>query len=46
MLQAKRYKNTDVASAVSDLYGTMMKEDANKGIIVATSYYGSGVERI
>lgn len=46
MLQAKRYKNTDGASAVSDLYGTMMKEDANKGIVVAISNYVSGVERI
>ncbi|MBI4671787.1 MAG: restriction endonuclease [Chloroflexi bacterium] len=41
VIQAKRYKNTVGVSALRDLYGTMMNEGANKGIIVATSSYGS-----
>lgn len=40
IIQAKRYKNTVGVSAVRDLYGTMMNEGANKGILVATSSYG------
>jgi restriction system protein len=40
VIQAKRYKNTVGVSAVRDLYGTMLNEGANKGIIVATSSYG------
>jgi len=40
VIQAKRYKNTVGVSAVRDLYGTMMNEGANKGILVATSSYG------
>jgi len=40
VIQAKRYKNTVGVSAVRDLYGTMMNEGANKGILVATSGYG------
>lgn len=40
VIQAKRYKNTVGVSAVRDLYGTMMNEGANKGIIVTTSSYG------
>lgn len=40
VIQAKRYKNTVGVSAVRDLYGTMMNEGANKGIIVTTSGYG------
>lgn len=41
VIQAKRYKNTVGVSAVRDLYGTMMNEGANKGILVTTSGYGS-----
>ena len=41
VIQAKRYKNTVGVSAVRDLYGTMLNEGASKGIIVATSSYGS-----
>lgn len=41
VLQAKRYKNVVGVSAVRDLYGTMINEGANKGILVTTSHYGS-----
>lgn len=40
VIQAKRYRNTVGVSAVRDLFGTMMNEGANKGILVATSGYG------
>jgi restriction system protein len=40
VIQAKRYKNVVGVSAVRDLYGTMMNEGANKGILVTTSNYG------
>jgi restriction system protein len=40
VIQAKRYRNTVGVSAVRDLYGTMMNEGANKGILVTTSGYG------
>lgn len=41
VIQAKRYKNTVGVSAVRDLYGTMQNERATKGILVATSGYGT-----
>lgn len=40
VIQAKRYRNTVGVSAVRDLYGTMINEGANKGILVTTSHYG------
>jgi restriction system protein len=40
VVQAKRYTNTVGVSAVRDLYGTLMNEGANKGILVTTSDYG------
>jgi restriction system protein len=40
VIQAKRYRNTVGVSAVRDLFGTMMNEGANKGILVTTSGYG------
>lgn len=40
VIQAKRYKNTVGVSAIRDLFGTMMNEGANKGILVTTSGYG------
>lgn len=40
VIQAKRWKNTVGVSAVRDLYGTMINEGANKGILVSTSGYG------
>lgn len=40
VLQAKRYSNTVGVAAVRDLYGTMINEGANKGILVTTSGYG------
>jgi len=40
IIQAKRYKNAVGVSAVRDLYGTMINEGANKGILVTTSNYG------
>jgi restriction system protein len=41
VIQAKRYTNVVGVSAVRDLYGTVMNEGANKGILVTTSHYGS-----
>lgn len=41
VVQAKRYTNTVGVSAVRDLYGTILNEGANKGILVCTSDYGS-----
>jgi len=40
VVQAKRYTNTVGVSAVRDLYGTLLNEGANKGILVTTSDYG------
>jgi len=40
VIQAKRYKNVVGVAAVRDLYGTMINEGANKGILVTTSNYG------
>ncbi|CAH1685951.1 restriction endonuclease [Chelatococcus asaccharovorans] len=40
VIQAKRYRHTVGVSAVRDLFGTMLNEGANKGILVATSGYG------
>lgn len=40
VIQAKRYRNTVGVAAVRDLYGTMLNEGANKGILVTTSGYG------
>lgn len=40
VIQCKRYRNTVGVSAVRDLYGTMLNEGANKGILVTTSGYG------
>jgi restriction system protein len=40
VIQAKRYTNTVGVSAVRDLYGTLVNEGANKGILVTTSDYG------
>jgi len=41
VIQAKRYSNTVGVSAVRDLYGTVINEGANKGILITTSDYGS-----
>lgn len=41
VIQAKRYRHTVGVAAVRDLYGTMMNEGANKGILVTTSGYGT-----
>jgi restriction system protein len=40
VIQAKRYRHAVGVSAVRDLYGTMVHEWANKGILVTTSGYG------
>lgn len=40
VIQAKRYTNTVDVSAVRDLFGTVMAEGANRGILVTTSRYG------
>ena len=40
MIQAKRYTDTVGVSAVRDLYGTVLNEGANKGILITTSDYG------
>ena len=41
VVQAKRYTNTVDVSAVRDLYGTVLNEGANRGILITTSSYGS-----
>lgn len=41
VIQAKRYTNTVGVSAVRDLYGTLINEGANKGILITTSDYGA-----
>lgn len=41
VIQAKRYTNTVGVSAVRDLYGTVLNEGANKGILVTTANYGA-----
>src|SRR5262249_28738953 len=41
VIQAKRYTNVVGVSAVRDLYGTVMNEGANKGILVTTADYGA-----
>mgnify|MGYP002336127471 CR=1 FL=1 len=40
VIQAKRYTLPVDVSAVRDLYGTVMNEGANSGILVTTSHYG------
>jgi restriction system protein len=40
VIQAKRYTRTVGVAAVRDLYGTVMNEGANKGILVTTADYG------
>lgn len=40
VIQAKRYTDTVSVSAVRDLYGTIINEGANKGILVTTADYG------
>ncbi len=40
IIQAKRYTRTVDVSAVRDLYGTVVNEGANRGILVTTSSYG------
>ena len=40
VIRAKRYTNTVGLSAVRDLYGTVVNEGANKGILVTTADYG------
>ena len=40
VIQAKRYTNTVEVSAVRDLYGTVINEGANSGILITTSDYG------
>lgn len=40
VIQAKRYTNPVSVSAVRDLYGTILNEGANKGILVTTADYG------
>ena len=41
IIQAKRYTNTVGVSAVRDLYGTIINEGANKGILITTADYGT-----
>lgn len=40
VIQAKRYTNTVPVAAIRDLYGTVINEGANSGIIITTSDYG------
>lgn len=41
MIQAKRYTRTVGVAAVRDLYGTVIHEGADRGILVTTSDYGA-----
>ena len=41
VIQAKRYTNTVGVAAVRDLYGTVVHEGADRGILVTTSDYGA-----
>ena len=41
VIQAKRYTRTVGVSAVRDLFGTVMHEGADRGILVTTSDYGA-----
>lgn len=41
VIQAKRYTRTVDVSAVRDLYGTLLNEGANRGILVTTSKFGN-----
>lgn len=41
IIQAKRYNNVVPVSAARDLYGTLVREGATKGILVTTSDFGS-----
>lgn len=40
VLQAKRYTSTVDVASVRDLYGTVINEGANRGILITTSSYG------
>lgn len=40
VIQAKRYTRTVDVASVRDLYGTVVNEGANRGILVTTSSYG------
>lgn len=40
VVQAKRYSNTVDVAAVRELYGTVLNEGANRGILVTTSHFG------
>ena len=42
IIQAKRYNNTVDAAAVRELYGTVVNEGANRGILITTSQFGRG----
>ena len=40
VVQAKRYSNTVDVAAMRELYGTVLNEGANRGILVTTSHFG------
>jgi Restriction endonuclease len=40
VIQAKRYTLSVDVAAVRDLYGTLINEGANRGILITTSHYG------
>ena len=40
ILQAKRYTNTVGVAAVRDLFGTVINEGANRGILITTASFG------
>ena len=41
IIQAKRYTNVVGVAAVRDLYGTIMNEGANRGILITTASFGT-----
>ncbi len=40
VVQAKRYTNIVDVAAVRDLFGTVVSEGANRGILITTSHFG------
>lgn len=46
VIQAKRYTNTVGVAAVRELYGAVVKEGANSGILVTTSDFGPDAHKL
>jgi restriction system protein len=44
VIQVKRYRRTIPPAPVRDLYGTMLHEDATRGILVITPEFGPSAQ--